>query len=588
MQDLGDPHIRFLSWVQSILKSDDNYERFRSLYRPPVCTNELAESIFSQFEKVFHAQNSFEKFEFVDPELENDAAEFRKKKGDHTFWETQGFETFKNDIDNILVVDLPKLQTDEAGNLIATSDRPEPYYYILDIDNLIDIDNTKLKGTDSLGEFYYFKTEYIVFRGGEIDTTAGKLRVVYVFDDSYYRVFTRDENDNITFVEEFAHDLTYCPARSFWTTPLNSHSTILKRGPITNSLSELDWYLFFSIAQKYLELYAPFPIYAIYKRKCNYKEEGTKYTCIDGFLEEPGVRQIGANRRKCPKCSTALKVGPGNVLLIDVPRDKSDDPDLMANPMKVIPAERTSLDYVKEALKAKKDEIFENCVGKGNDPINDQAQNELQIQAGFESRTAVLLKIKRNFEIIHHFAIDTVFRLRYGSSYIRGIINYGDKFFVKDESQEGKEYETAVKNGMPEYELATRRKQIDEARYRNNPDVLERLNIMRNLEPFSGISIDKLVEMRAKLPELVTLKDLVIKMQFNSFIDRFEREQASLLLFGRALDFDVRIKRISEVISIYADEYLAAAEEDKPEPEPAPPGPPAPPFPPKPEPQPAE
>jgi hypothetical protein len=548
---LGPSHQRFLKWVKDVLRSEENYERFLQLYRPPIFTNELTESIFSEFEKVFEAENAYEKINFTDNELELDFNEYRKRKGDFHFWETQGFETFKNSIDNMVVIDLPKIDT-ALTEQTATDTRPEPYYYILDIDNIIDVLNVKVKSVDNeTGEVvYFFKTEYLIFR------SLGDL--AYVIDDERYRWYTQKDG-NYTQQGEAVHNLGYCPARSFWTTPLNSKTTFLKRSPITNSISEMDWLLFFSIARKYLELYAPFPLYAVYKGVCNYKEEGkSKGKCVDGYLLYEGGATDIANRKKCPRCSNKFKVGPGNIIELRMPKDK-EDPDVMANPMKVIPAEVESLTYMKEALKEKRDEIFANCVGFDGTPQNEQAKNTLQIQSSFESRTSVLLKIKRNFEIIHSFTLNTIARLRYGDSYIGLTIDYGDEFFVKDETTQTNELEVAKKNGAPSYELASRRQKIWETMYRNNPEMIERLNILHNLEPYPDNSLQEVVDIRKGSADLISTKDLVIKLNFNSFIDRFEREQTSIGQFGSALMFDKKISLIKAELSKYADEYIADA-----------------------------
>jgi hypothetical protein len=549
----SEAHNRFLSWVKSLLRSDDNYDRFLGLYRPPVPTNELVESIYSEFQKVFSGSNAFEKFEFSSPELEADFTAYRKRIGDMNFWETQGFETFKNSIDNVLVVDLPKLEKDPAGNFIQKSDRPEPYYYVLDIDALIDIENSKIRGVDSDGKpFYYFKTEYLIFKG------EGDL--VFVFDDAHYRIYQKKDSD-YSFVDEIPHGLGYCPASSFWTTPLNSCSNVLKKGVITNSLSELDWLLFFTIAERFLQLYAPFPIYAVYKGKCDYKEDGgLKRRCVEGFLEVEGARSLPHNRERCPKCRNMIKVGPGNILELRVPRDK-EDADLMANPIKVIPAERDSLDYMKEALADMRKNIFVNCVGRSQDPKNDQAQNEKQVASTFESTESVLLNVKRNFEIAQEFALETVARLRYGSGFISATVNYGDQFFNKDEKTEIEEYKIAQENNLPEYELELRRDDINIARYRNNPKQLERLRILKHLLPFPGITLEKVAEMRRNTPELVSKKDLVVKMKFNEFVNRFEREQTDVNIYASALEFDRKITLIREELDKYATEYLDANKE---------------------------
>src|SRR5215204_6061890 len=156
----------FLSWVKAVLRSDDNYERFKQLYRHPLATGQLTKEIFDEFEKIFDAQNAHETFEFTDPLLENDLQEYRRRIADFQFWPTQGFSTFKNDIDNVMVIDLPRIERDQNGNVVPpATNRPEPYYYVLDINSLQDIENTKVIGVESSSNksFTYFRTEYVIF-----------------------------------------------------------------------------------------------------------------------------------------------------------------------------------------------------------------------------------------------------------------------------------------------------------------------------------------------------------------------------------------------------------------------------------------
>jgi hypothetical protein len=97
---------------------------------------------------------------------------------------------------------------------------------------------------------------------------------------------------------------------------------------------------------------------------------------------------------------------------------------------------------------------------------------------------------------------------------------------------------------------------INETRYRNNPDMIERLKILANLDPFPDDNIISIAVTLSQMPEIVDPVDLCVKTHFNRFIARFEREQASLLLFGASLSFDVRIKTIYGILQGYAVEYL--------------------------------
>jgi hypothetical protein len=550
----------FFLWVGKILNNTENHNRFIQLCRVPVITNKLVDTIFSEFEKVFEAQNAFQKFTFTSPEMEQSFNDYRRQIGDFNFWETQGMDTFKNSIDNMVVIDMPAER--KPGS------EPAPYYYILDICNIIDVDNTKLVGrdpSDTNKEFYYFKTEYLISKGEKINDN----QLIHAFDDTYFRTFIKDKNNNITLVSETPHNLGYCPARSFWTTPLNSNTTIQRSNPITDNLSDLDWFLFLSVAERYLQLYAPFPIYVLYKSKCNYSDRigNQEEKCVDGFLEITGQRRIGKDKKPCPKCSQKMQVGPGNTMLIDAPYDK-EQYDKMSNPMKVIPAERDSLDYIRTTLREMKRDIFTACVGRSKDTGNAQAKNEMEVSSEFESSESVLLKIKRNFEIIHEFTITTVARLKYGNQFISGVVNYGDKFFTKDEARAEQEYNSAVENQLPEYELQNRREDLNNTRYKNDPIKMERVRILDNLLPYPDMSMKALSELRKTNPDEVSQRDFIIKLNFNNYIARFEREQSNINQFASALSFDRKIQLIRDSLNSYVDEYLATLEPPKPDPVP--------------------
>lgn len=546
-------HTRFLLWVERLLDSEENFRRFKSLYRPPLITNEFTESIFSQFQKIFEAENPFEKFSFKNPELEGDFAEYRRKIGDLNFWETQGFETFQNSIDNVLVVDLPRLDPEYENR--PAEDYPRPYYYILDIHDIIDLCNTRVKSSDPDDSVpYYFKTEYVIFRD--------KANEVCVFDDTFYRRYLYGENQSEPTLlgEPVAHGLGYCPARSFWTTPLNSKTNILKANPITKSLSELDWLLFYDISAKYLKLYAPFPIYAVYKGRCNYKDQATDKKCIDGYLYPFNTSNqapiIGTSRIRCPRCSNKMRTGAGNIIELPVPQEDNKH-DLMANPIKVIGAEETSVATVNEEINTKKQNIYAACVGIGGDEKNDQAKNELQIEAGFESQTNVLLKGKRNFEIIKLFALETIARLRYQDQFISGTLDLGDQFFVTDDTAELEEYQKGVAAKLPSYDLQMRRDKINATRYRNQPDQYERYNILKNVDPFPDMDIDAVLNLADKKPDLIDPLELLIKVNLNRFIARFERENADINVFASNSDFDKKINLIKDRLIDYAKELNA-------------------------------
>jgi hypothetical protein len=232
----------------------------------------------------------------------------------------------------------------------------------------------------------------------------------------------------------------------------------------------------------------------------------------------------------------------------------------MTNPIKIIPTDTDSLEYIKTRIAELKNEITVNCIGRSKDTNEATAKNEMQVETGLESSEAILLKAKRNFEIIHEFALDTVCRLRYGDQYLGGVVNYGDEFLQKTEGEEMDEYKIAVENKLPSYELSERRKDIYKARYRNDPKRQERLKILENLEPFPDMTLGELLAFRQSNPSLIAEDDVIIKMHLNAFVNRFERERAPLTLFGSAIEFKRKIDLIREDLIAYAQEYKKGIE----------------------------
>jgi hypothetical protein len=102
--------------------------------------------------------------------------------------------------------------------------------------------------------------------------------------------------------------------------------------------------------------------------------------------------------------------------------------------------------------------------------------------------------------------------------------------------------------------------------------MLDRMKTLIALEPFPDSAMNDVANMYKATPDLVSIKDLVIKMQFNAFINRFEREQTNINAFGRNAPFNKKIDLIREELSKYADEYISASKATNPappEPDPA-------------------
>lgn len=531
-------HKYFLDWVDTIIEDKESLKQYKRFYNPPIPTNELAESIFSKHARVFEAQDRNIDINFDNPNLAADAMGYLKEIGDPVFWKTEGFDQYKNSIDNVLVIDLPT----EPGQSI------DPYYYFVDIDHIIDIENTKvLFNARDDDEHFIFKTEYLIFKRDD---------KIIVIDDTFYRVYLNEENKEPVLETETEHFLGYAPARSFWTTPLHDDTTFLKKNQFISSLSELDWLLFWELSKKYLDMYAPFPIYAVYRAKCNYRDTENNVSCVGGYLNYKDSHG-NTTRKKCPKCSNGIKKGPGRVMEFGAPQEK-DDPDLLRNPVKVIGAEKSSLEYVQDEVMRLESEIYRNTVGTEQEQDDTQAKNEDQISKGFESELSVLRGIAKNFEIIQTWAYETIFKLRYGSEVEMKIhVYYGENFFRTTKQDLVNELKKAKDAGLTAWEIHGKKMSMYEDIYKGNPDKFARMKILSELDPFPESDLEEVLKWR-KEGAFISELDIIKKTYFTKLIQRFEREQTDIGAFANLLEYNKRIAAINQVLDEYAAEIMGA------------------------------
>jgi len=521
--EISQPLTTFLEWVRTLIPKD-KYNIFVSLFKFPTPNIQLTGTIFSELERVFDGRNPVSNFQFTDSEYRDDWEAYRKDVlKEPLVWRKKGWDAVKTAINSVLIIDLPQEQTTEY---------PEPYFYWLSIENVIDY---KLKTSSEL--------EYIMFK------QPGNR--VAVFDDKYYRVFqlTKDNELPVEPIVETEHDLGFCPARFFWSTELNQKQPDLKKSPLSPQLSNLDWLLFFSISKRHLDLYAPYPIYSSYEADCDFENNETGDYCDGGYLRDTNQNYKvlrNGTIETCPVCAQKRLAGVGS--FIEVPVPTGDDPDLR-NPVQITTIDKSSLDYNVEEVKRVAAEILTASIGMGGDVQQKQSINEMQVTANFESRTSVLNNLKGNLEAAQKFADDTICALRYGDNFISSSISMGTEFYIYSVDDLYAQYKQAKENGASEAELDAINSNILATEHRNNPIQLQRMLILKQLEPYRHYTLDELLKLNEK--ELLNLDSLKIKINFPTFVERFERENTNIIEFGSQLDFDKKINIITEKFKEY-------------------------------------
>lgn len=534
VSDINQPMTIFLDWVRQLLPKD-KFNIFLHLFKFPLSTPAVVEDVYRELERVFYSRNSSSSYQFTDSELAEDWSQYKKNNlNEPEVWKATGWKRMQVSPNSILVVDLPQVQT---------SLRPEPYFYWLEIDAVIDYQTFRLDEN---------QFEWLIFKQPE--------HRIAVFDDTSIRVYQLNEKNEIqSLISEAKHDLGYCPARFFWSMQLNEKNKDLKKNPITKELSNLDWYLFFSISKQHLDLYAPYPIYSAYEADCNFENNETGDYCDGGFLRNArGEYKIlnDGTVEKCPCCSEKRIAGPGSFLEVPIPNQSEGVAD-MRNPVQITTIDKDSLDYNVNECARLKNEIVISVVGSGGTVSEKEAINETQVTANFESKTSVLNALKTNFELAQKFVEDTVCKLRYGGAFISSSVNWGTEFYVFTVTELYSKYKQAKENGASNSELDAISQQILEVEYRNNPLVLQRMLILKQLEPYPHKTLDEVLKLYEK--ELLNENLVKLKINFSTLVEKFERENINIIEFASNKPMREKIDIINKKLLEYVTEIGTSA-----------------------------
>jgi hypothetical protein len=514
----------FLAMVENLIPSD-KFQIFKTLFRFPVKTNELLAVCFDKLSRIFDGRDPAFNYQFTSTEYRDDWEWYRQEMlHEPAVWQTKGWEFFKAQINSILVVDLPEEQNGR---------QPEPYFYWLPIGDVIDF--------EAHGDG---RMKYIIFRQ-EGDRIAA-------IDDESYRIFRSKDGTIGELEREARHDLGYCPARFFWDEAISLDQPDIKASPVTKELDNLDWFLFYAISKRHLDMYGSYPIYWGYESTCDYENPDNGEHCVGGFLKDKHEHWMYDNNGlliPCPLCSKKHIAGAGSFVEVPVPIEGQPD---LSNPVGILKVDRDSLDYTGEEEKRLRTDIITSIVGQNEEITQREALNEQQIKANFESQSTVLKRVKKGFEQAQLFVDETCCRLRYGAAFLSASISYGTEFYLFTSDELRERYKKAKEAGMSEADLDALLQQIIETEYRHNPQQMQRMIILSDLEPYRHLTRNEVQQLYKD--GVATIEDFVIKLNFADFVRRFERENMNIIEFGDSLDYQRKIDIIREQFRKYAQE----------------------------------
>ena len=518
------PFARFKTFVKSLLP-DDKYLTTINLLKFPIPTNRVTESIFVKLAKIFDGRNPAFNYQFHKTQERDDWEWYRQEKlNEPRVWSQTAWKYFQTEINCVMVVDMP-LEAD------ASDERPQPYFYFVPISEVISYEVNRL--TDSM--------DWIIFQSGNR---------LFVIDDVSYRTFAFEGRKIGKLLTENAHELGYCPARFFWNDPLYLSQPDVKRSPLSKELSALDWYLFKSLGVKHLDTYPSYPIYSAFEEECDYTDKDGN-VCHKGHLQKPDggyLTDEEGNPVLCPICHGKKSLaGAGSFISVPIPGDCQPD---LRKPVDITTIDSQSLNYNVEELKRLESAIINSCVGVDNTILNETSLADKQVDATFESKDNVLNRIKEGFEDAQKWVDSTICRLRYRDEFISASISYGNEFYTLSPETLQKRYNDAKEGGASEAELDALRTQLIETTYRHNPALMQRMIILKDLEPYVHRTQEQVQTLYEK--GLVSQEEVILKSDFMGFIRRFERENDNILEFGTAIPYSEKIKNIYQTLLEYA------------------------------------
>lgn len=508
-------------------------EKTKKYFMYPLPITNVTGDIHSDLEKVFHARNAAFEITYNDAigstRQQELGQEVINRIEPRKYIEDQFKKVLLNEPNNVCVLDI-----DEDGIVYPIAVKNEDIAAI---------------GYEKDGN----TIKYICFIHSKSMLNGSPLVRYGFYDANSYRVIENYKSKYEVVIDN-AHGLDYCPARHFMTAKRDSLDKFSRWNPFGKSLATLEKWTLFDVYTNYYEMYGVFPVVQIPQSECG--------ACDDGFIITTYENTQEVTKTACPTCAKSDLMGAGTTFKFSVAEDKEDldarGTVAFINP----PIENLEFEL---SLQDKRIEALKKAITGVNSMIEKEAVNEQQVRGVMEDRRKPLLFIAEQLSLFYDWFIETAIQLQHDIQ-VSSFSNFGTEWYLMSEADIQELYKNAKESGMPENELSDLYALLIETKYKTEPNKIERLHILQQLNPAPFLTMDELIE-RYKLG-VVTRDDLAIKANFDKYISRFEREEGDIRLFGRdailqqAMTFETKINKIYNKLKEYSNE----TRNDNPEP----------------------
>jgi hypothetical protein len=399
--------------------------------------------------------------------------------------------------------------------------------------------------------------DYVVFEHSCGTNEDGKKWTrIAVYDDEFYRVILL-EGGYYSLEVENPHNLGYCPARFFYDKPKINKHEFDRSIPLSNTVGQMLKWTIFEEFLWYADNYGAFPAMEYADNGCDVS--GCNGGIVDGYNVLNDVNEVISyvQPRECPTCSTKGLIGPGTAVGITV----SEDGDVQDTRgiLKFVTPDVSSLKYVVERQAARQNFIKQNTVGY-NSVTTASAVNEAQIRLLAESKSKTPREISQQLSDLYVWIVKTVHIVQF-DAVVQVQANFGTEFLVMSEKDISTLIIEAKKAGLQSSEISELNHMLIQTKYRTDPYKAQRMIITADLEPSP---FDTREEVEKKYAAgMITRDDYYIKLNFTDLIGQFERENGSIVHFGKDMAYGKKIERIKRELLVYTNEKLTEDEQSE-------------------------
>lgn len=393
----------------------------------------------------------------------------------------------------------------------------EPEFKIIPLESVV---NLQINGSE---------IEWIIFKG--------KNDTYYFYDKKYRRVF--DNKYNLINEVEMPYERN--PARFFLDERLNSSNEIKREGIFSDVLGSISDFEMFEISHRYTEMYGAFPVIQKPESECGV------VACTNGVITEINDEGVELSY-SCQSCANKSDILPGTT--VEIPANLTTEDQSPADVFKFIDPDVKGLTYIKERQIERRDNIYYTSVGVSK-LFQNQAVNEKQVQGNFESRTTILVGIKKQLEELYKWMVQSL-AVDYFGKPVDVSANFGTEFYLNSESELLDLMKFAKESGLPESEIENIYSQIIGTKYKGNESKISRAKLLNELNP---LPFDTFTTVKEKLSlGIISQSDAQIWSNFTQLIKRFEREQGDIIYFNSESPLQQRVSRIKEFLNQYINE----------------------------------